>query len=167
MSYKEKNKIEVKNPEKKCAFRYLDDDEIDSIIINRIHSTSRRGGKGEWTEEEIMLRNSVVLDYLGKGVSRNETRKILMRRWDVSDASARRYIKDALEELVADYDEFSEYTREQHLQRLEEILEDAMAHSDRKSALSALDQMGKINGLFVDRKDVRVSGDEPISFEFS
>lgn len=167
MSYKDKNSLEVKHPDKKCAFRYLEDDEIDAIITSRIHSTARRGGKGEWTEDEVMLRNSVVLDYLGKGVSRNETRKILMKRWDVSDATARRYIKDALEELVADYDEFSQYTREQHLQRLEEILEDAMFHSDRKSALSALDQMGKINGLFVDKKDVKVSADETISFEFN
>lgn len=168
MAYKEKNSIEVKNPDKKCCFRYLDDKDIDAIIMNRIHSTARRGGKGEWTEEEVQLRNSVVLDYIcTKGISRNETRKILMERWDVSDASARRYIKDAFEELVADYDEYTKYTREQHLQRLEDILEDSLAHNDRKSALSALDQMGKVTGIFVEKKDVKVSTDEPISFNFA
>lgn len=169
MAYKDKNNIEVKHPNKKCCFRYLDDDEIDAIVIDRINSTPKRGGtrNGEWSEEELALRNSVILDYIcNKGISRNETTKILMQRWDVSNATARRYVKDALEELVADYDEFKEYTREQHLQRLEEILEDAKAHNDRKSALSALDQMGKVNGIYVEKKDVKITTEEPIIFEF-
>lgn len=169
MDYGEKkNNIEEKYPNKKCCFRYLEDNEIDTIITHRINSSPKRGGKAKdgWTESEIKLRNSVVLDYIcNQGISRTETQKILAERWGVTDRTAFRYVKDALDELVADYDEFIEYSRVQHLQRLEGILEDSLSHNDRKSALSALDQIAKVQSLYVEKKDINVNSDT-ISFDF-
>lgn len=168
MAYKDKNNIEVKHPNKKCCFRYLDDDEIDAIIIDRINSSPKKGGtrNGEWTESELRLRNSVILDLIcNKGVSRNETAKIITERWGVVERTATRYIKDALDELVIDYEDFAEYSRVQHLQRLEGVFEDAISHNDRKSALSALDQIAKVESLYTERKDININSDT-ISFEF-
>lgn len=160
--------LEVKDKTKKGCFRYLEDDEIDSIIINRINSSPKRGGKAKdgWTESEIKLRNSVVLDYIcNQGISRTETQKILAKRWGVTDRTAYRYVKEALDELVVDYDEFAEYSIVQHLKRLESILEDSILHNDRKSALSALDQIAKVQSLYVEKKDINVNSDT-ISFDF-
>ena len=167
-----KNNIEEKHPDKKCCFRYLDDDEIDTIIIDRIQSTPKRGGNrnGSWTEEELALRNSVILDMIcTKGISRTETKKILMKRWGIGLSTAGRYVEAALNELVKDYDQFAEYTREQHIQRLESLLEECLSHNtdrDRKNAIAVLDSLAKIYGLNQDNKNVRLSTDESISFEF-
>lgn len=166
------NKIDVKNKDNKCCFRYLDDDEIDAIIIERINSTPKRGGSrnGHWTESELALRNSVILDLIcTKGVSRSEAQKILMHRWGIGKSTASRYVLAALEELTKDYDEFAEYTREQHIQRLESLLEECLSHNsdrDRKNAIAVLDSLAKIYGLNQDNKSIKVSTDEPISFNF-
>lgn len=166
------NHIEAKNEDKMCCFRYLEDDEIDAIIRERIKSTPKRGGSrnGQWTESELALRNSVILDLIcTKGISRTETRKILMHRWDVCETTASRYILAALEELTRDYDEFADYTREQHIQRLESLLEECLSHNsdrDRKNAIAVLDSLAKIYGLNQDNKSIKVSTDEPISFNF-
>lgn len=172
MAWKENNNIIDKHPDKKCCFRYLEDDEIDAIIVERIKSTPKRGGSrnGCWTEDELALRNSVILDLIcNKGISRTETKKILMKRWGIGHSTAQRYVLAALEELVADYDEFAEYTREQHIQRLEALLEECLSHNsdrDRKNAIAVLDSLAKIYGLNQDNKNVRLSTDESISFEF-
>lgn len=173
MRYGEKkNNIEEKYQDNKCCFRYLNDDEIDAIMIERINTTPKRGGnrKGSWSESELALRNSVILDLIcRKGISRTETRKILMKRWGVGDSTARRYIMAALEELVNDYDEFVDYTREQHIQRLEALLEECLSHNsdrDRKNAIAVLDSLAKIYGLNQDNKNIRLSADENITFDF-
>jgi len=163
-----KNNIEVKNENQKCCFRYLNDEEIDKIMINRIKSSPKRGGKAKdgWTDEELRLRNSVVLDLLcNKGISRAETSRILQTRWGVGHTTSDRYIHAALDELVKDYDDFCEYNRVQHLQRLEGVLEDSLSHGDRKNALAALEQIAKINSLFLERKDININSDT-ISFDF-
>ena len=173
MKYGEQNnKIDVKNNGKKCCFRYLNDNEIDAIIIERINSTPKRGGNrnGQWTEDELALRNSVILDLIcNKGISRTEAQKILMRRWGIGKSTASRYVLAALEELVADYDEFAEYTREQHIQRLESLLEECLSHNsdrDRKNAIAVLDSLAKIYGLNQDTKNIRLSTDDNITFDF-
>jgi len=170
MKYGEaKNNIEVKNPDKKCCFRYLEDDEIDNLIRKRISETPKRGGtrKDGWTEDELALRNSVILDLIcTKGISRTEAQKILMKRWGIGKSTASRYVLAALEELVEDYDEFVDYTREQHIQRLESLLEDCLTHNDRKNAVSVLDSLAKIYGLNQDNKNIRLSTDENITFDF-
>lgn len=168
----EKNNIEVKHKDKKCCFRYLEDNEIDTIIRNRIAETPKRGGtrNGGWTESELALRNSVILDLIcNKGISRTEAQKILMQRWDIGKSTASRYVLAALEELVDDYDEFADYTREQHIQRLEALLEECLSHNsdrDRKNAIAVLDSLAKIYGLNQDNKNIKLSSDESISFEF-
>lgn len=173
MHYGDKgNNIVERFPDKKCCFRYLTDEEIDAIMIERINSTPKRGGNkhGRWTEDELALRNSVILDLIcTKGISRSETKKILMKRWGVGESTASRYLLAALEELVADYDEFAEYAREQHIQRLESLLEECLSHNsdrDRKNAISVLDSLAKIYGLNQDNKNIRLSADENITFDF-
>lgn len=172
MAWRDNNNIEVVHPEKKCCFRYLEDDQIDAIIIDRINSTPKRGGtrNGKWSEDELALRNSVILDLIcNKGISRTEAKKIIRSRWGVGAETASRYITAALDELVEDYDEFAEYTREQHIQRLESLLEECLSHNsdkDRKNAIAVLDSLAKIYGLNQDNKNVRISTDESITFDF-
>ena len=173
MKYGEKkNNIEEKNPNKKCCFRYLEDDEIDNLIRKRISETPKKGGtrNGGWTEDELALRNSVILDLIcTKGISRTEAQKILMKRWGIGKSTASRYVLAALEELVEDYDEFVDYTREQHIQRLESLLEECLSHNsdrDRKNAIAVLDSLAKIYGLNQDNKNIKLTTDESISFEF-
>lgn len=172
MAWEDKNNIEVKYPENKCCFRYLNDEQIDAIIIDRINSTPKKGGnrKGMWSDDELALRNSVILDLIcNKGISRTEAGKIIRTRWGISPETASRYIKAALDELVKDYDSFAEYTREQHIQRLESLLEECLSHNsdkDRKNAIAVLDSLAKIYGLNQDNKYIKLNTDEPIVFEF-
>lgn len=147
-------------------------EEIDAIITTRINSFCGKGGKkaSAWTDEEKDLRNAVVLDYLaGQGLSREQTAQQLSSRWGVTMGTARNYVSAALKdfaEYVAESDD-AEKNRKLYIERLEGILQTALAGKSLDAALRAMEIYGKTMGYFNEKKDVNLTGDATFTFDFS
>ena len=81
---------------------YSTPEEIDAVIKSRISQFSKKGGGQKndlvkWTEEELELRDAVVIDYLNSNcLSREKTAQAIADRWDVSIGTARKYVKEAV-----------------------------------------------------------------------
>lgn len=161
------------------GYTFMSPEEVDIIIKDKLsfmpnrikgNSTSCVGGctvnkKNRWNEAELCLRRQVITDLLCQGLSSTRVKQELMSRWEVSGASAIHYIKDAIESMASDNEVFIEKARDIMLHKLEGIAEDALAHNDRKSALSAYEQMNKISGLYKDKIEADVKTE--IKFDFS
>lgn len=149
-------------------------EEIDALINSRLEQFPRKGGRScskhvSWSDEEISIIDSVILDYIAKqGLSREATAQQLHSRWDISLSTARRYVTDSIKRMASTYtEEDQEEQRRVWLERCEAILQDAIETKDKQSALRALDLMGKTLGLYKETKDINVDGDNTIHFEFS
>lgn len=151
------------------VYQYLTPEEIDRLMITRISQFIKQGGKNyknKWTEGEIQIRNAVILDYICRqGLSRSETARQLSARWNCSVRTTEKYIRTACDTLVRDYDEYVEYAREMHLERLENLLEDCLSRNLTDSALKVLDQIAKVNGLYTQKQEVAITG-EVTKFKF-
>lgn len=167
-NYQPKGKADAKNLID-GVYQYLTPEEIDRIMITRISQFIKQGGKNyknKWTEGEIQIRNAVILDYICRqGLSRSETARQLSARWNCSVRTTEKYIRTACDTLVRDYDDYVEYAREMHLERLENLLEDCLSRNLTDSALKVLDQIAKVNGLYTQKQEVSLTG-EVTKFRF-
>ena len=152
---------------------FSDPEKVDAIIKSRLAQFSTKGGTQKnslvkWTEAELELRDSVIMDYLTvNGLSRERTAQQIADRWDVSMQSARNYVKDAITRFAKNYVEIDEATRKKLFEeRLQSIYEDAVSAKDRQSSLRAIDILNKMNGMYTDKSDVNVNVDGKITFEF-
>lgn len=155
------------------AYEFLTPEEIDNYIKGRLAMHPNKGGKKPcsrnyqiWDETSILIRRSVIWDLLGQGLARVRIQEEIMARWGISYKTAWTYINDAYDALRQNDEEMREYTRGVMLHRLESLAEDALANRDRKSALSAYEQINKINGLYTTKVEADVKGDIDISFDF-
>lgn len=150
------------------VFEFLTPEEQDNIIKKIVNSTSPRGGKRKnaWTDYALNIRRQVILDLLGQGLSHTRITQELMARWGVCISTAWNYYNDAVAFLTEDTEVVKANAREIMIQRLEALAEDALAHNDRKSALSAYEQLNKLNALYVNKIEADVKEDTTIRFNF-
>lgn len=148
-------------------------EDIDIVIKAKLSTLPARNGKGNsikcaWTEEELQLRDAVVMQYITEqGLSKMKTAQQLMDRWDITIQTAYNYINDAISRFTDGYGEDKlEEQRKLWLERCETILEDAISTRDKQSALKALDLIGKSMGIYKDKTDVNLSGGADIRFDF-
>lgn len=169
MSYKPKEKADQKNLID-GVYQHLTPEEIDRLMITRISQFAKQGGKNpknKWMEGEIQIRNAVILDYICRqGLSRSETARQLSARWNCSVRTTEKYIRTACDTLVRDYDEYVEYAREMHLERLENLLEDCLGRNNADTALKVLDQIAKVNGLYTQKQELAIT-DVTTKFRFN
>ena len=147
-------------------------EEIDTVIKSKLSQFSTKGGKSKnslvkWLDEELELRDAVVMDYLTAGLSRERTAQQLSDRWDVSISTGRKYVQEAVERFCKNQVEESEDTiRKMMEEKLLAILQDANDAKDRANSLKALDLLGKMYGTYREKSDVNVNLDGNISFDF-
>lgn len=148
-------------------------DEIDAVIKSKLAQFSTKGGKQKnslvkWTDEEIELRDAVIIDYITtNGLSREKTAQQISSRWDISMATARKYVAEAIKHFCDNVVEESEAVRKKLFEeKLQSIYEDAVTAKDRQSSLRAIDILNKMNGMYTDKSDVNLSVDGKITFEF-
>lgn len=160
------------NKEKETAIHYFNyenmtDEEVDAIIIPVIEDCKakrQKKGKIRWTEPLLLLRNSVVFDLMyKKGYSKRKTIDTLMARWQIAEQKAYDYINIANAELKKTYEDDIDTIRNQQLEKLQQLYDDAVLHNEKKVALSAMDQINKIQGIYDEHKTVTL---ENITFEF-
>lgn len=150
------------------VFEFLTPEEQDNIIKRIIKSTHARGGtqKKAWTDYAINIRRQVILDLLGQGLSYPRIEQELMARWECGHTSVCTYYKDAVNYLSEGSEEYKEHIKEIMVHKLESLAEDALAHNDRKSALSAYEQINKLNNLYVNKVEADVKDNVVIRFDF-
>ena len=103
---------------------------------------------------------------MAQGLGHYRTAQELQNRWKVAYKTAAGYIKDAVEYMGTNIAEINQYNYEIAVQRLENILEDALAHNNRKEALQTIDLLNKIQGLYVNKVEADVKADTTIEFKF-
>lgn len=151
------------------VYTQLTPDELDAFMKERIHrsgniSTRASNKQRMWTEAELAMRNQAILSMVADGCSRPVISKELQRRWEVGRSAANRYIREALDALVEDNEEFIKHARDIAISRLEGVMVDAKEANDRRSFLAALDQYNKIHALYTEKHEVKE--DVSISFDF-
>lgn len=166
-------KINQNEEEKRGNFKFLSPDEQDKIVLQVIDKAYKRNkteGKNnwgcKWTDEAIAIRRQVIIEYLAQGLGHYRTAQELQNRWQVAYKTAAGYIKDAVEYMGTNIAEINQYNYEIAVQRLESILEDALADKNRKEALQTIDLLNKIQGLYVNKVEADVKADTTIEFKF-
>lgn len=156
---------------KKKNLYNLKPEEVDAIINSKLAQFSRKGGNKstniKWSEDEVALRDSVIVSYIVENCcSREKTAQQIADRWDISIGTARRYVKEAIERFCQAFDDDFEHLKKVFQERCEQILESALTDGQKSEALKALDMFGKSVGVYTDKKDVSLSGDMTINFDF-
>ena len=131
------------------TFKFLSPDEIDTVIKNRL---AVAGKQNPWTEAEIIMRNQVIIDLIGQGLSRRRIQEEIMNRWGIKLSCANNYIKEAYDTLMRSNEEFLSYHRDQQVERLENIITEAMEHGEYKAAVMATAELNKLLGLTINQK---------------
>ena len=131
------------------TFKFLKPEEIDTIIKNRVCIANKCN---PWTEAELMMRNQVIIDLIGQGLSRRRIQEEIMARWGVKVSAANAYIKEAYDVLLKGNEEFIEYNRDKQVERLENIITEAMEHGEYKAAVMATAELNKLLGLTIKQK---------------
>lgn len=164
-----------KSKKNKTNILSLKPDEVDAIIMARIHSFSNSKltlpgvpkTASKWTEDEKELRDSVILAYMTEhGLSQYRTAQQLAERWQLSVAQAREYVRIAIKNLNERYKDTNEELYNVWKEKLENIVAEALESGSRDAALKALDMLGKSLGFY--QKDLTVTQeDNAIQFKFS
>ena len=159
----EKNKVNI----------FSDPEVIDTVINTKLASFPRHNGSGnsmktKWTDEELELMDCVIMEYIVKqGLSREETAKQIFARWDVTLKTARRYVSESIKRFCERY---TESNRDEQIriweQRITAILEKALEHNTKDSALKALDMYAKYLGVYVNKQDINLEGNTTVTFDF-
>lgn len=148
-------------------------EQIDAVINAKLAQMPRKNGKcnsiaGRWTQQEIELRNAVIMQYIAEqGLSKERTAQQLTNRWNITLETARSYVKKAIDDFANSYsEETQEKNRKLWLERVEQVLQDCIDSRDKQSALKAMDMMGKAFGIYTEKKDINLEGNATISFDF-
>lgn len=130
-------------------FQFLSPEEIDNRI-RQVISNSQTHQK--WTEVDLMMRNSVIYDLIGQGLSYRRIVEELCARWGVSSVSATTYYTTALRQLKDANELIKDKWADILTERLESIMEKADQAGDRKSYLQATKQLADITGANAPKK---------------
>ncbi len=133
--------------------------------FNKFQSYTEAGGKNKVEQNQRKFRIAEVIKKTRKGWSRAKILEWIEDQWDVSRATASNYIKMAYEVLGEASDEVIENSRVIQLERLEDLLKDALEGNDRASSLKALDMINRLHGLYIEKKEVKLDS-QKLKFSF-
>lgn len=122
-------------------------------------------GKNQVEINQRKFRLAEIIKRIRKGWSRAKLIDWIKEQWDVQDATASKYVKDAYEILAENADEVIEKSRAIQIERLEDLLVDAIKDKDRNNSLKALDMLNKIYSLYVEKKEVKLDN-STLKFSF-
>lgn len=155
----------------------MTDEQRDEIVKSRVHSKQIGKTKGEdgkcvygkklkWDDYAVDVRRYVIMSLINQGKSYTQTRLEITERWEIARTTAENYIKDALGAVGEINEMLRLQWRDVQLERLQKIIDDALAHGDRKSALMANEQINKITGQYITKIDAEVKEDSTVRFDF-
>lgn len=145
------------------TFKFLKPEEIDNIIKIKITALNDNVEK-TWKESELMMRNQVIIDLIGQGLSRRRIQEEIMARWGIAQSTANTYIRMAYDVLLKGNEEFIEYNRDKQVERLENIITEAMEAGEYKAAVMATAELNKLLGLTTNQKITLENADRVFKF---
>lgn len=131
------------------TFKFLSPEEIDAAIKEKIRTA---GKVNPWKESELMMRNQVIIDLIGQGLSRRRISEEIMSRWGIAYDTSYKYIKEAYKALMQGNEEFVEFNRDKQVERLENIITEALEAHEYKAAVMATAELNKLLGLTTNQK---------------
>lgn len=90
-------------------------------------------------------------------MSRKRIVEEIRKKLNISERQAYRVSADTFAQLVKECPTDKEEVRETYLERLEYIIETAMAKGDYKTALKAQDIVNKLNMMYVEKQEIDLS----------
>lgn len=118
------------------------------------------------TKIEEAQRIVFIQEMIAKGFSDKSIRKALEQRFDLySVSSQNRWIKSALEDLYKDNPR-KDYIRDINEDRLNQIYITAITDGKLGDAIKCIDLSNKLNGLYVEKKEINLDIDKVIEIEF-
>lgn len=142
------------------SFKFLEPSEIDAIIKLKVSVAK----KEPWTEAELMMRNQVIIDLIAQGLSRRRIQEEIMSRWGIKTPTANVYIREAYDALMKSNEEYIEYNREKQVERLENLITEAMEAHEYKAAVMATAELNKLLGLTTNQKITLENTDRVFKF---
>lgn len=113
------------------------------------------------TKERIAL----VIQKIRKGWSNKKLYDWIMDNFDTNKQQAWKYVHDAYILLQEHADATIENAKAIQIERVEDLLADALESNDRNTALRALEMINRLFNLYIEKREVDVSVND-IKFEF-
>lgn len=108
-------------------------------------------------QQEIMLR-------IREGWSRKKIADWLEETYKISYQYALNQISECFKQLVTANEGIVESARDMQIERIENLIVEALESKDRKTVVKCHDMLNKIYGLYTERKEVDITG-TPLVFK--
>lgn len=132
-------------------------EEIEKFIQSVYKPKSERKGKKVfWINDKLELRRLYIQKCINDGMSKPMVHQRLKELLGIETQCAYRYIKDAMDNLVENNEEVKKYYRDIQISRTEQLLNMSIARGDLKNALTANEQLNKINGIYNEKVETEV-----------
>lgn len=147
-------------------------EQVDEIIKSRLAQFSRKGGHNrnsevKWSEEEIELRNTVIISYLTENcISREQTARNIALRWDINIGTARKYVLEAVKNFCNNFTEDDDKAKRIFLETLHNLIADSVDKGQKDSALRALEMIAKAQGFYPNKQEVNLQASGKLEFNF-
>lgn len=107
-------------------------------------------------QDEKKFRISEIIKRIRKGWSRNKLIEWSIEHWGLTKSTAYNYVKEAYDKLAEKSDDVIEKSRVIQVERLEDLLTEALESNDRQTAVKTLDMLNKIFQLYVAKSEVKI-----------
>lgn len=139
------------------------DDMVTIVATFRKNVVSTRTGWNCTSGIFLYLRRQVIMQLLKRGMPRTEIVSFIMEKLNASEKSSYEYLNDVFDYIKTTDEQLKEDVRLTTIEKLQEVVKDCLERGKHKEALSAYDQINKINGLYTETKNVNV---KDITFKF-
>lgn len=117
-------------------------------------------------QKELKIREAEIIKRIRKGWSHSKITEWLSDNYGLSKSHSYNLVTKAFNTLAEKADEVIENAKNIQIERLEDMLVNSLESEDKKTALKALDMLNKIYGLYVQKQDINVNG-ENLTFKFA
>jgi hypothetical protein len=137
-------------------FKTYSMEDIEKILQSLYKSRLYQRSKDFWVGHKLELRRLYIQKCINDGMSKPMVHQRLKELLGIETQCAYRYIKDAMDNLVENNEEVKKYYRDIQISRTEQLLNMSIARGDLKNALTANEQLNKINGIYNEKVETEV-----------
>lgn len=164
MAQKKKKDEDIMTKVPEDRFKFLTPEEIDRKIIGEIDRT-RAAKKDRYTEVGILLREQVIFDLIGQGLSYRRITEEIAARWGICHTLAEKFYYQALKKLKENTLEVQDSWKEILISRLEAVMEESSQSHDRASYLKACKQLADLTGANAPKEVTLTNTDLTFNFQ--
>ena len=135
----------------------------DMVTIIRMYRKYVTASKNGWSGIWLYIRRQMMLTMLKKGWARTDIIKYVVENVGVAEKCAYNYLNDAFDYIKTNDEQLKEDARLTTIEKLQSLIKDCLERGKHKEAISAYDQLNKINGLYTETKNLNI---RDIKFQF-